>query len=217
MRLFIYTLIITLLVAGSAYSAPSFRGYTGLVVVPTADVLEEGDWDAGVMTEDIDELDANDIFLNYGAAQSLEVGINSALPVDFDERETLVNGKYQLMPETESRAAVAFGLIDFTDEVEATAYMVVSKSLVRGIRAFDSDITNLRGHIGFGGGRLDGMFVGLSAFIGNRAMFSVEYDSSDVNLGFKFTPVRGIRLHAAWFDLGGADDLGIGASFSRLY
>lgn len=217
MRLCILILTICVIAGGTSCAAPSFRGYSGLVVVPTADVLEEGDWDAGVMTEDIDDIDVNDIFVNYGIQEGLEVGINSFLPVEADDRETLVNAKYQLMPETESRASVAFGLIDLTDEVEATAYMVVSKSLVRGIRAFDSDITNLRGHIGFGGGRLDGMFLGLSAFIGNRAMFSVEWDSTDINLGFKFTPVRGIRLHAAWFDLGGADDLGLGISFSRLY
>lgn len=215
--IFIFTCVILASTASIGWSAPSFRGYTGLVVVPTADTLDEGEFNLGLMTEGIDDFDANDMFMNYGPNDGLEIGFNSFQPLNGDDRETLLNAKYRLMPETEDRAGVAFGLIDATDEIQSTAYAVASKSLARGLSVFDNDVTNLRGHIGIGGGRLDGLFVGLSAFAGNRAMFSIEYDSKDTNIGFRFTPVRGVRLHAGWFDVGGGDDFGAGVSFSRNY
>lgn len=204
-------------VTALAQGAPSFRGYTGLVVVPTADTLDEGEFNVGLMTEDVGDFDANDMFVNYGPIDGLEVGFNSFQPLGGGDRETLINAKYRIMPETEERAAVAFGLIDLTDEQESTAYAVVSKSLARGLTVFDNEITNLRGHVGIGGGRLDGLFAAISAFAGNRVMFSVEYDSMDTNFGFRFTPVRGVRLHAAWFDVGGRDDFGAGVSYSKTY
>ena len=121
------------------------------------------------------------------------------------------------MPETEDKAGVAFGLSDLTNEIESTAYVVASKSVVRGLNVFDNEITNLRGHVGFGGGRLDGLFVGLSGFLGNRFMISAEWDSRATNFGFRFTPVKQLRLHAALFDVGGASNLGLGFSFNKSY
>lgn len=200
-----------------AQGSPSFRGYTGLVLIPTSDTLNKGEYNFGLMTEDTSKFEANDIFANYGPTDCLEVGIDSFQIRGADTRETLVNAKYQLMPETESKAGVAFGLIDLTDEVEATAYVVASKSIARDVNVFDNEITNVRGHIGFGGGRLNSLFVGASAFAGNRVMFSAEWDSTDVNLGFRFTPVKGLRLHAAWFDVGGGDNIGLGVSYQKNY
>ena len=197
-----------------AQGAPSFRGYTGLVVIPTADTLNSGEYNFGLMTEDTGEFDANDLFANYGAANGLEIGLNSN---QASPRETLISAKYLLMRETEERAGVAFGIFDLTDERQSTAYVIVSKSLVRGLNLFDSEITNLRGHIRLGGGTLDGLFGGVSGFVGNRMMFSVEWDSRDTNLGFRFTPFRTVRLHAALFDLGGSSDLGLGISFNKSY
>ena len=215
-HLLMVVLCIALLAAALsvAQGAPSFRGYTGLVIIPTADALDDGEYNFGVMTEDTGEFDANDLFANYGVANGLEIGFNSS---QASPRETLINAKYLFMRETEERAGVAFGIIDLTDERQSTAYLVASKSLVRGLNVFDREITNLRGHIGLGGGRLNSLFCGVSGFVGNRMMFSVEWDSRDTNLGFRFTPFRTVRLHAALFDLGGSSDLGLGISFNKTY
>lgn len=202
---------------GSAQASPSFRGYSGLVVVPTADTLNMGEFSFGAMAEDVGDFDASDLFVNYGPADNLEIGFNSISLSGVDDRETIINTKYRFLTESETKPGIAFGLIDLTNEIEATGYMVASKSLARGVSIFDNDITNMRGHIGFGGGRLDGLFLGLSAFVGNRVMFSLEWDSKDTNLGFRFTPVRGLRLHAALFDVGGRDDFGLGISFTQAY
>ncbi len=216
-KIMIVSLTLAFLLASVAMAVPSFRGYTGLVVIPTADVLDQGEYSVGVMTEEADDFEANDVFAMYSPTNNFEIGINSIQLVNASERETQINAKYRLMAETEQRAAVAFGLIDASDEIESTAYAVFSKSLMRGIKVFDNDITNLRGHIGIGGGQLDGLFFGVSLFAGNRVMFSYEWDSRDSNIGFRLTPVRGLRLHAAWFDVGGRDDLGFGVSFTKNY
>jgi len=214
--LFVCVVLLTAATCG-VQCAPSFRGYTGLVVIPTADTLNSGEFNFGVMTEDTGQFNANDIFTNYGPTDNLEVGFDSHLGIDQTERETLINAKYKFLPETEDKAGVAFGLIDLTNEIQSTAYAVASKSLVRRANIFDSDVTSIRGHIGIGGGRLNGLFFGLSAFAGNRVMFSFEWDSMDVNLGFRFTPMKGLRFHAALFDVGGRDDLGMGVSYSKNY
>lgn len=200
-----------------AMASPSFRGYTGLVTIPTADTLDVGEFNLGVMVEDLGDADVHDAFGNYGLIDSMEVGINSVRPVGDGERETLINAKYRLLRETEERAGVAFGVADLTDEIESTAYVVFSKSLARGVNLFDNEITNLRGHFGFGGGWLDGLFLGVSAFVGNRVMASVEWDSEDTHIGLRFTPLPGWRLHTALFDVGGANDLGAGISFQKSY
>lgn len=209
--------LLVLMAVGAAFGSPSFRGYTGLVVVPTADTLDKGEYNVGAMTEDLGDFDFHDLFANYGPIDNMEIGINSVKAIGGSGRETLINAKYRIMRETEERAAVAFGITDLTDEIESTAYVVVSKSLARGINVFDKDIMNLRGHIGFGGGRLDGLFLGASAFLGNRLMISVEWDSKDTNIGVRITPLPGWRIHGALFDIGGKSDLGAGISFQKSY
>jgi len=202
---------------GSAQCAPSFRGYTGLVVIPTCDTLGRGDYNFGVMTEKVNDIHANDIFVNYGAAENLEIGFNSLLQVEGEDRETLINGKYQFLSETEQRAGVACGITDLTNEMESTAYVVASKTIGRGMSIFDNEIVSLRGHAGVGGGSLDGVFAGISAFFGNRVMFSFEWDSKDPNFGFRISPSAGLRIHAGWFDVGKRDDIGAGLSFQKSY
>jgi len=208
---------LVLVLALSAHTAPSFRGYTGLVIIPTADALQEGEYNLGANTENIDDFNASNIFANFAPINNLEVGFDSFQLTDGADRETLLNAKYLFMPETDNQAGVAFGLHDLTNEVNSTAYAVASKSIARGLSVFDSEITNVRGHIGVGGGRFDGLFFGASAFLGNRLMLSFEYDSADVNLGARFTPVRGIRIHGGWFDVGGRDDFGLGVSYNKSY
>ena len=209
--------LLVAMVAPAADAAPSFRGYTGLVLIPNADSLNQGEYNFGAMTEDTGRFEANDMFANYSPLDGLEVGFNSFQMVGPNQRETLLNGKYAFMPETEEQPGIAFGITDLTGEVESTAYVVASKSIVRGINVFDNEITNLRGHIGFGGGALDGLFVGASGFLGNRIMVSVEYDSVNTNVGFRFTPVKQVRLHAALIDIGGSSNLGLGFSFNKSY
>lgn len=218
-RLIIQLLFMLLwfLPAVCAIAAPSMRGYTGLVVIPTARVLDIGEYDFGVMTEDKGISHANDIFVTYSPKQNLEVGVNAYQSPSDDKRRLLLNAKYMLADETQEAAGVAVGLIDFTNEIDASAYVVATKSIVRRARLFKNIRGGISGHAGFGIGEIDALFVGLSAYAGNRVMFSIEYDSRNVNLGFRFTPVKGLRLHTAVLGSGEGDHIGLGVSYTRKY
>ena len=225
--LLLATACIVVAVAGSAptQAAPSFRGYTGLIKIPSCDTLNKGWWNLGVMTENASDFNANDIFVNYGIVDNLEVGFNAfqraGTSMDRggpssgkESRQTLINAKYRFLPETESRAGVAFGVTDVTNAIDTTPYGIISKSLVKGLTCFDGDILNVRGHIGIGGGQFDGVFVGLSTYVGTRLEAMFEWDSHDPNVGIRITPLTGLRLHVAWFDVGGRVDVGLGMSYN---
>ena len=212
----IWLVVFMVVAAGAALGSPSFRGYTGLVVIPTAHVLDVGEYDFGIMTEDTAVSHASDIFATYSPRENLEVGINSFQPAGSNARRPLLNAKYLLAHETDETASVAVGLVDFTNEVEASAYAVASKSIIRHASIFNSDV-GIRGNIGFGFGGFDALFVGLSVFAGNRIMLSAEWDSKNTNLGFRFTPIKGLRLHTAILDFGNTDHIGLGISFTKSY
>ena len=204
---------------GAAYVAsasPSFRGYTGLVKIPTAQTLDRGEFSFGVTTENTANADPDNAFATYSPRDDVEIGIDSYLPPETKTRQTLFNAKYRFLPGNEKTPGVAIGLIDFTNELQGTAYAVATKSLFRRASIFNSFIS-VRGNAGLGVGDINGFFAGLSVYAGNRVMFSAEWDSEDVNIGFRFTPVKGFRLHAAMFDVGNLDQFGIGMSFTKTY
>lgn len=226
----LFALILVVLACLPAYSTiPSFRGYTGLIIVPTADALGKGDWNAGVFWEDITETGAiTDVVANYGLAQGLEIGINRfrrAVDDDDSDHQTLFNAKYAFMGESASRPAIAAGLIDVTDEIQTTIYVVASKTMGCSLRAWEGEMITPRITVGFGGGRLDGLFAGGSFWIGNRFQIIAEWDSLDVNVGGRWRVTPQFTIHLGGLNLTDRDSdqflpssgLGVGASWSMVY
>lgn len=211
--------LVTVLAAAAcaALGAPSFRGYTGLVKIPTAQTLDRGEFDFGVMTEDTAEAGTSDVFGTYSPRDNVEIGVNGFEAPGSNTRRALINAKYQFTEETEQMPRFAIGGIDIADSIRASGYLVASKSLFRRATILNSNLISIRGTLGVGAGDIEGPFAGISIFAGNKINFSAEWDSRDMNLGFRFTPVKGLRLHAAIFDLGYRDDLGIGGSFTKRY
>lgn len=210
-------ILLTGLMITACVAAPSFRGYTGLVIIPTARVLDVGEYDFGFMVEDKGISHLNDIFVNYSPKQNLEVGVNAYQPASSDKRKAVINAKYLLAAETEEAASVAVGVIDLADQVNISPYAVATKSIIRRAKVFGHSTVSLRGHAGFGFGDIDALFVGLSAYAGNRVMLSIEYDSHNVNLGFRFTPIKGLRLHTAILGSTDTDHVGLGISYTKKY
>lgn len=209
--------VLMAMMAATAFAAPSFRGYTGLVLIPTARVLDVGDYDFGVTSEDREGSQLNNIFVTFSPKKNLELGANAFRAPGSDSRKLLVNAKYQLASETEEAASIAIGIIDLCNEIDATPYAVASKSIVRHARLFKNQRFSIRGHAGIGFGDMDALFVGLAAYAGNRIMLSVEWDSHDVNFGFRFTPVKGLRLHTAILGSSDTDHVGLGISYTKRY
>lgn len=216
-RLAVVLAMLLVIGARAAWAAPSFRGYTGLVKIPSASTLDEGEFSFGVMTEGTDKFQANDAFATYGIGGHTEFGVDSFQPVGAADRKTLINAKYRFSLDSDDKSGYAIGIIDAANEVQQTGYVVATKSIVRRTNIFASVVSSVRGHLGLGVGGLNGAFAGLSIFAGNRIVFSAEWDSKDVNLGFRLTPIRGVRLHAAMLDVGNRDDFGVGMSYTRTY
>lgn len=214
-------------------SIPSFRGYTGLMVVPSADALGKGEFNAGLFYENVANQTINDVVVNYGLAQGLEFGVDRfQLGSDSDGddgtfrsgHQTLLNAKYRFVPETMSHPAIAAGIADITNEIQTTVYAVASKTIGCDMRVWEGENLSPRIHVGFGGGRLSGLFAGATAFVGNRLELMAEWDSKDVNVGARWRVTRGLTIHAGGFNLTDQHDLfstgpsfGVGASYNVTY
>lgn len=212
---------------------PSFRGYTGLMVVPSADALGKGEFNAGLFLENVANETINDVVVNYGMAQGLEFGIdrfqlrsdNENHNVDRTGHQTFLNAKYRFLPETASHPAVAAGIADITDEVETTVYAVASKTLGCDLRAWNGEYLGPRIHVGFGGGRLSGLFAGATAYVGNRVQLLAEWDSRDTNVGIRWRVTREFTIHGGGFNLTDRENdpfstgasFGVGASWAQTY
>ncbi len=212
----LFVLGVVLALSTSSSALPSFRGYTGLLLIPTADALDRGEWNVGLFSEDVSE-NVTSYIATYGLDEGLEVGINSFEPIDNGDRETLFSGKYRFLTETDDRPAVAAGIIDLTDEVETTAYIVASKAIDTPLGVYNGEIINPRVHIGFGAGQFSSLFVGISTYLGNRLQVMTEWDSDNWHAGAKLRVTPGLTVHAGFFDISEGTEFGLGASFSRLF
>jgi hypothetical protein len=203
---------------------PSFRGYTGLMVVPSADALGKSEWNAGFFYENVANETINDIVANYGMAEGLEFGIDRFQLTDEHDNHTLLNAKYKFLPEGMNRPAVAAGVADITNEIETTVYAVASKTIGCEVRTWKGETLSPRVHVGFGGGRLSGLFAGASAYIGNRVELTAEWDSKDVNVGLRWRVTPQFTVHTGGFNLTDQSEpfstgpsFGVGASYNVTY
>jgi hypothetical protein len=198
-----------------ALAAPSFYGYTGLVRVPTAEALDEDEYNLAAFSLNFEEGSDSSVYTgNLGLTEGLELGFTRFRP-DEGENETFVNGKYLFRAETREQPAIAAGVIDFTDENDTTVYVVLTKDLSGryGHRMRPLDAAHV--HIGVGGGQFDGVFGAISAVISRRLLLSIEHDSNEVNFGARLALSDELRAHFGALD--GFDDIGLGLSFNKSF
>ncbi len=209
--------LILAVLSAAAWAIPTYRGYTGLMLIPTADALAKSDFNAGVFFEDVGSGVVNDFIFNYGVIDGLEVGIDRYRQDNNTSAETQINGKYRFLDETDHRPAVAGGIIDLTDESQTTVYIVASKSLSTPVCTYEGEILNPRFHVGIGGGRFSPVFAGISSYIGDRVEVMLEWDSKKTQIGARFRVTPGLTIHAGFFDIFGSGTFGAGVSFGRYY
>jgi len=208
--LLIGLVVLAALVQGAALAmaAQSFFGYSGLIGIPTTEVLSPASASLGGYWLHSNGGSSASVFAaEAGVFPGLEVGLSVIKPEHFDS-ETAFNAKFRVIPETLVTPGVAVGVFDVGSNLDTTAYAVVGKSLsVPGA----SSLASASAYLGFaGGGGVDGVFGGLSATVGNKLTLMVEHDTNDVNFGARFAITDQFRLHAA---LLGGDNLGVGVSF----
>lgn len=194
-----------------AQPAPSFLGPTGLLFVPTADVVGMGEFNVGGAVARFDETDISWISGNVGLLPQLEVGATLVKPEHADS-EAMLNAKYRLLKPALTATTLSVGMIDITDEVSRSAYAVLTHNVGAGLVLREGPFSNPRVHVGVGGGLFDGVFLGGEVTVGSKVDLIGEYDSHDFNFGARFPLSKSFELTAAVLD--NFDDVGVGAAFT---
>src|ERR1041385_6901111 len=89
--------LVGIVIAPPAMAAPNFLGPTGLLLIPTADVVGNREWN--VHAHFIDRDSTSTFGANVGLIQNLEVGV-TGLHSSGSSTIGILNGKYRLVPET---------------------------------------------------------------------------------------------------------------------
>ena len=200
-----------LALVGPACAAPSFRGYTGLINIPTTDTVCLGSFNAAAFVQ-AGDTDRTVLAANLGLPLGLEAGASYENP-EQGAAELLLNAKFRLMDEGLIRPAVAVGVHDLADRIDFSPYVVISKSFTPPTKAV-RNVVNPRLYLGFGTGRFDDkLFGGASVTVAGKFSVMAENDGHDFNAGVRFSPTSSLEVHAAALE--GFDSFGVGVSYSK--
>ena len=193
MRRIAIVLVLLALAALPAAASSSLLGPTGLLLIPTADALAATQWNVGGSSFSADEEDVTAVYANMGLWKGLEVGASWFNGDDADS-ELLLNAKVRLPQPVPVKLSLAAGVMDITDAIDATPYLVASHMIGGGLVMRQGFCTAPQVHLGVGGGMLDGLFGGVSAVVAEKISVMAEYDGSDVNLGAKLPLAANVEL-----------------------
>ena len=200
---------VQLLLAASVFAAPSTTGSTGMIHIPTADVLQTGHFAAGYY-----------YWRDHGtatAALGLPAGIeiSAATPwYNGVSSQWNVNAKINLTQESLLTPGISVGIEDLGGQQQQSFYGVVSKALPFGLRV----------HLGVGNGRFRGAFGTLEKVLNPHSVrtkaagfpvtsIMVEMDGRKMNYGARMRLARGLRLDAGW--LGREERIYLGLTFTN--
>ncbi len=211
-HLILFCLLIYALLTFSAPVRGEIFTESGLVDIPTGEVLKHGIFGVGVyapfQNTTYFKRDPVAFRVNFGMFDRIEFSASHILPQDNDaSRSFLGHVKSQLLNETGKIPNVAIGIDNLGDNViqewntyhANSAYLVISKTfnLPR--------IHLISGHIGVGNHRFAfdenpiGLFVGVStelhpAFARGDIALSLEFDGKGVNAGVQHTADSGLGV-----------------------
>jgi len=201
---------------------PSAEGISGLIRIPTADVIPDGSYRVGAsfVASDYtrgtytDRSDMIPTFVNVGLLPNLELGFRLSIfpdiaPLRFPNwhysTDRSVFAHYRLWPQHGNLPAVAIGAQDirFRDDAEVVGqaeYIVATQQLGA-----------LRLHLGRGTKRLSGVFGGAEYRLSPGLAVMGEYDTDWFNYGLRMAPDQSWRV-----DLTLTDSRAIGGAVSYL-
>ena len=182
-------------------SSSTFEGLTGLIRVPTADVMPEGTLRATVTpspsaTESPMPGGASNDALTMGIVRNAELGLSLG-EAQFGH-DLIVHAKLNLARETASRPGVAIGVLDLRRtnlDVSPTFFAVASKRLARG---------RVEATLGVAGGEHSGVLAGLSLRLVPWLELQGEYDTDRFNYGAAVHVGSRFVARAAKVDVGTA-------------
>ena len=215
-------IILVLLNACLVYAAPTIHGPTGLIEMPTADVLRYQEYTVGIdylaearSVSDPRHEDSNFYKFNIGTYDNVEMGIVGGTRPD---EGVFINMKYHVFEEEKlNPIGVAIGTEKLTSRSETATYIVMSKPFGAGIAT----------HFGFRA--LFDHDIDASAMLGADYLitdkFAVVLDMVGeatvyrLNIGARWFVSDAVTLQAAVLDTAGADNnpqFTLGASINKF-
>ncbi len=199
-NVYLVAVAVTLLVSAAVVSAePSMMGYSGLLMVPTTDTVNDGGYNVAISSSELSGWDDRAYLANFGLQDGLEAGIWWWHP-EHGNKETLLNIKYRFESGTPGRASLALGVSDVTDEIDTAVYFVASKDVGQpiGTTIDGKPISRLTLHGGIGGGWIDDFFFGLEARLGDRLTLIAEHFNDDLSIGARLRLWRHVAVDAGY-------------------
>ena len=149
--------------------------YTGLTIIPTAEVLDRGEYGIEQQFDGVFPVTGADrriLNTEFGILPGLEAGVDFDLS-DVAESNVLLNAKYLICESGKHRPALAVGICNCNagDNVGSSPYLVATE-----------DFRGLRGHLGIV--RVEGRnrwFVGSDRAINDRLTIMADYVSGPEN------------------------------------
>lgn len=199
---FFLMIILVLALGGTAAAAPQIKGSTGLINIPDADVLANGNFNLGY------HLWASEhyVVFNFSFLDDLEMGASVRIRPE-EKNEAFLNLKYRILPEKKDGPGLAIGA-EALSGGNSSLYLVASKVI--------PDLAGIRGHLGVSTQR--GLFFGASKVLNAvtvrtsakktetwssfpQTTVMLEYDGGNLNTGLRLDLTRELTLDAYLIDL----------------
>lgn len=209
-RIVIAVVIVSLLCGSALWAEPTLKGYTGLLIAPTAETLGQGDYYLGASTGEDGDWEDYAFYGTFGLDDVTEVGITMWRPRGSGDNTYLHIKRSIAM---QGGANIATGVFDLTGETETTVYAVATWEQGRTVGEVDDrDVRFLNLHAGFSAGMFEGIFGGVEFMFGPDLGIMAEWIDNDVNIGARFRPFDMMNIDIGMTDI---DQLVVNVSYNR--
>ncbi len=195
-------LSVAVILAAFGSARPSWACYSGLVLIPTADVTGPYVWALDLQWQGYSRaLHTDQLIINteFGFGERLELGVDVDATSGPVENRALFNAKYILVKRDAKGFAMAAGVQNLGERFTPVFYVVATK-----------DWGALRTHAGIQhehDGRRNAWFAGLDKTLGERWQIMADYTSGDQNSASAGVSWMGggwqVLLGAQWPNAGG--------------
>jgi hypothetical protein len=208
---FSFLVVLALLAAGGGIAQAC---YSGLVLIPTAETVGADQFSLDLQVDGSFPRQATDTYIintEFGFGPRFEAGVDFDLSEEAESR-TFFNAKYLLTEDREKAPALALGITNVAEGVQAVPYLVMSH-----------DFQSLRGHLGVG--RFEDKnrwFAGMDRGIAENLTFMADYTSgaenaSSVGLNYEFNDCWSVCLGAMFPNEGGESGFSFHLAWATPY
>lgn len=162
-------------------SVPCMATYSGLVLIPTADVLGQGEYCIEPQIDDTfggDESATRILNFQFGLTPRFEMGLDFDVSDEADTRSYL-NAKYLAVAGGENKPAVALGICNIGKNSSSSPYIVGTQ-----------EFTSVRAHLGVMRiDRKNRLFIGADRPVSDKLTLMADYTAGDENyssVGFDY-------------------------------